>query len=284
MSAENRFLWPPAPLADPTPADAAPPQPRHTLLDLIETQFLGRTGVSFNHAARLSGWTPDHHTAAGPRCAGSVGPHEADGEGCSDCRTKRLPWDRALRLGPYSGDLRNAVLDLKFRAWRQTGTELGRSLGQRLAHTLHRAQIDPADAVLVPIPAHWSRRLRFGVDHTLVLARAASAASGVPTRRLLARRPGPSQLQVPTSSRAANAARAFRLRRRTQTSAKLLIVLDDVRTTGATLRAACRALRSGCPVESMWVITAGVTPSRNRREAPDRLSGPAGSISVLGEE
>jgi predicted amidophosphoribosyltransferase len=286
MSADqNRFLWPPGPLTEPHAPAPPPPGPRPTLLDLVETQFLGRTGVSFDRAARLSGWTPDPPHAYCRRCAGSVGPYEADGSGCPACRTKRLPWERALRLAPYTGDLRQAVLDLKFRAWRRTGDELGRRLGLMLADAIENAQIAPKEAILVPVPAHWTRRLRFGVDHTLVLARAASRASGVPVRRALGRRPGPSQLQVPVSARAANAARAFRPRRRAaRTSASLVIVLDDVRTTGATLRAACRALRSGCPVERLWVMTAGVTPSRERLERPAGPGGHPASFAVVGEE
>lgn len=284
MSADTRFVWPPSPVVETPPAERAPAEPRRTPLDRFEIAFLGRTAVSFDHAARITGWTRDPESVYCPRCGGSVGPHEADGEGCADCRRKRLPWDRSLRLGPYTGVLRDAVLDLKFRSWRRTGTELGQHLGRLLAETLARAQIQPQNAVLVPVPAHWTRRLRFGVDHTQVLVRAASRASGVPVRRALARRRGPSQLQVAPSARASNVTKAFRLRRPLRQTPPLVVVLDDVRTTGATLRAASRAIRSGCAVESMWVLTAGVTPSANRREATNSPDGDGWSVSVVGEE
>lgn len=284
MSAESRFLWPPRPITEPATPENHAPEPRHTLLDLVETHLLGRTAVSFDHAARITGWTRDPSSVYCSRCGGSVGPHESDGEGCADCRRKRLPWDRSVRLSPYIGVVRDAILDLKFRAWRTTGIELGTHLGRLLADTLARAQIRPQDAVLVPVPAHWARRLRFGIDHTQVLAAAASRASGVPVRRVLARRRGPSQLQVPMSARSANASKAFRLRRPLRPTPPLVIVLDDVRTTGATLRASCRTIRSGCPVESMWVLTAGVTPSLNRREQTNRPEGDGGSVAVTGDE
>ena len=288
MSAEPgpRFVWPPRPVVEPESVKPEPAAPRFGLLDLIETQFLGRTGLSFERQTRLTGWAPDPCDAYCQRCGGSVGEHEADGDGCAACREKRLPWDRAIRLGPFLDPIRTAVLDLKFRGWHQTGTELGRAMGRRLADSLTKAQIKPRDAVIVPIPTHWTRRIRFGVDHTLNLSRACGAVSGVPLARVLARRPGPSQLQVSASARATNVAHAFRVRKRLKMPG-LVVVLDDVRTTGATLRAACRTLRSGCTVDSLWVLTAGVTPSRDRREREADLDGGdwvGGSIEVLGDE
>ena len=288
MSAEPgpRFVWPPRPVVEPESVKPEPTEPRFGLIDLIETQFLGRTGLSFDRRTRLNGWAPDPYDSYCQRCGGSVGPHEADGDGCSACREKRLPWDRAIRLGPYLGPIRTAVLDLKFRNWHQTGTELGRAMGRRLTESLTKAQIRPGAAVIVPIPTHWTRRIRFGVDHTLTLSRACAAVSGVPLARVLARRRGPSQLQVSASTRATNVAQAFRVRKYRDLPG-LVIVLDDVRTTGATLRAACRTTRSGCSVDRLWVLTAGVTPSADRRERenrPDEGGQGVRSIEVLGDE
>jgi predicted amidophosphoribosyltransferase len=285
MSAEpaGRFVWPPKPVVESEPVEVVTQPPSAGFLDLIETQFLGRTGLSFDRRTRLTGWAADPQDAYCQRCGGSVGAHESDGEGCAACREKRLPWDRALRLGPYTGQIRTAVLDLKFRHWHQTGTELGRALGVRLGESLARAQIQPREAAIVPIPTHWTRRIRFGVDHTGTLARACAAETGVPIARVLARRRGPSQLQVSASARRSNVAHAFRVRRRRDLPG-LVVVLDDVRTTGATLRAACRAIRSGCAVESLWVLTAGVTPSLGRRERENRPDEPVGSVEVLDDK
>ncbi len=285
MSAEQkttRFVWPPRPIEDQPEREITTVSGQSGLLDVFETQLLGRTGLSFERRSRQLGWQPDAIEDYCVRCGGSVGPHESDGEGCPTCRRKRLPWQRAIRLGAYAGHLQVSIRDLKFRAWRQTGVELGRCMGDRLAWHLERANTEPSDAVIVPVPCHWTRRVRFGVDHTLVLARAASGQCGVPVRRLLTRRPGPRQLQVSATERSRNVSRAFQKRRFGRLQApKLVIVLDDVRTTGATLRACCRTIRSGYPVESVWVVTAGVTPMRNRRERANRLEGAERSIPVM---
>src|SRR5437773_5965627 len=48
-----------------------------------------------------------------PRCAATVGPFADVGGGCISCREQRLHFDRAFRLGPYDGLLREAVLRMK---------------------------------------------------------------------------------------------------------------------------------------------------------------------------
>ncbi|MFZ0014535.1 MAG: hypothetical protein WAL25_10530 [Acidimicrobiia bacterium] len=93
-------------------------------------------------------------------------------------------------------------------------------------------------APLVPVPRSLSRRLRYGVDPSLVIAQALSARSGAPVLRCLwpplhtRRRAGGDHFRQPGR---------FRVRRPPGVG---VILLDDVVTTGATLLAAERALGS----------------------------------------
>lgn len=262
----DRFIWPPRAFGEPEGQASVAATPRLSLLDVIETQLLGRVGTSFDERVRLEGWQPDGPDAYCWRCGGSVGPHECDGEGCPACRLKRVAWERAVRLGAYAGPVRHAVIDLKFRRWRKTGSELGRALGRQLAAQLQRAQVRGEDVAIVPVPMFWFRRLRLGVDHTHVLASACARAADARLCRALTRIGGPSQLEVPAGAREANVSGVFQRRRKVRLDgAGLVVLVDDVRTTGATLRAAARALLSGGDVERLWVATAGVTIARGRR-------------------
>lgn len=282
------FIWPPR---DPagvahTPA-SPPPDPAlkgvDTLLDSIETDLLGRTMLAFDLWARRTGWTPDPPEASCWRCAGNVGPHECDGEGCADCRTKTLPWDRALRLGTYRERLQDEVIALKFSRWRPGGRGLGLFLGQVITREIQHAQIAPDQVRLVPIPIHPLRRIARGIDHTQVLARAASQESGCPVTRALRARHRPEQVGLSATARAANIRGAFepsirfKLAHRRDAhrhdGVRVWVLIDDVRTTGATFVAGSRALRTVLPKRTeneqkveIWVCSVAVSGSRSRKD------------------
>lgn len=246
----------------------------------FERAFLGPTHEPLARRAAEAGWRPDGAGAYCPRCAGTVGPHEVgpilgpgSALGCNECRDRRLRWARAVRLGPYDGLLREWIQELKFARFRPAGRALGRLLGARLAAELGAAGIERSGVRLVPVPMSRRRRLARGIDHTLVLARGVREVTGLRIARLLRRRHRPSQLEVPASRRRANASGSF-IARRAPAGVRVVVVLDDVRTTGATLTAACRALaRAGLvsrgstgaggvsgPRPLLWVAVAGVTP------------------------
>lgn len=290
----SSFAWPPrAPICVPAPPPRAqsdqssdkPMDAMGRLLDSIELDLLGRTTLSFDRWARRTGWVPDGRDAYCWRCAGSVGPHEQDGEGCATCRAKKLPWDRALRLGRYEDELRHEVLALKFQGWRPGGHGLGRFMGEIISAQLGRAQIAPNHARLVPVPTNPWRRFSRGVDHTLVLARAASTVSGCQVARVLRARYRPEQVGLSATARARNMKGAFEPRTRTLRrrgaddgdAVRVWVLIDDVRTTGATFTACSKALRRGLASfggetsAQIWICSVAVAGERGRRGADKML-------------
>ncbi|MEO1583078.1 MAG: hypothetical protein AAFR96_00730 [Planctomycetota bacterium] len=201
---------------------------------------------SVSTALGLGGdWEPEPTDSACPRCGRSVGPGEVspDDDRCPGCRPEKLRWERLIRLGTFEGDLRRAVLETKYARWPRQGELLGEMLGRRLAPMLEQESIDPDRVALVPTPMPWLRRMRRGIDHASTIARGVHRVTGCRVERLLRRRSGPTQAAVPASARVANIRRQILLSRRTPENIDLLILIDDVRTTGATLDACCRAVR-----------------------------------------
>lgn len=235
------------------------------LLREAERTWLGLDSPSLVGRARESGWSPDDRDAYCWRCGSGVGAGEVDGDGCASCRTKRPAWERALRLGAYRGELADMIREIKFTGRRRLASELGRLLGARLADELRRAGVAPDEAVLVPVPMSWAQRMDRGIDHTLAIARGVRGSSGLPIVRALRRRHGPSQLEVPPSRRRANVRGVFVPRKPAEgLEGRSVVLLDDVRTTGATLTSAARALRGTGGVDRVWAAVLAVTPRDGR--------------------
>jgi predicted amidophosphoribosyltransferase len=253
----------------------------------IEAVWFGLTRASLAERAADEGWAPDPPALYCSKCGGSVGLHEETAEGCRVCLGKRLPWNRFVRVGEYHGLLREVVHEVKFTAWRRLGADAGRMLGAQLVPLLKG--VDREKLMLVPVPSTFRRRMARGIDHTLVLARGVRGVTGGRIVRALARRHRPSQVGLPMTERKRNVAGTMRLRGRTVPAGCTVIVIDDVRTTGATMTEACRALARGLKERervagAVWAAVLGVAVERARADtgigspmAPE----PAGSALVV---
>ncbi|HMR49762.1 MAG TPA: ComF family protein [Arachnia sp.] len=112
-------------------------------------------------------------------------------------------------------------------------------LGRRLACAV-QALAPPEGTVLVPVPSLPSAVRRRGFDHTDALAAVAARTLGLTHRRWLRRgRGGADQSLLGRVQRRANLAGAMRA---VSGARRTVVIVDDLATTGATLREAHRAL------------------------------------------
>lgn len=306
-------------------AGARPRRPRVSHLaeaiTSIERAWLGLTCPPWRILAAEAHWQPDDPASYCFRCGRSVGPFEttppeSHSPGCSTCRDSPVPWDRFVRLGEYAGVLRRAVLEVKFHRSEHLGTALGHELGVALDTQLAWARVDRSRVRIIPVPASHAHRVRTGIDHAMILAAAVRDVAGGRIVRPIRRRHGPSQREVPRGERQRNARRSFtptwnirqwladllcwgrggrtghhRAARRTAVQLEpgtTLVLVDDVKTTGATLSAACRAVLASYGLKRdsrgrkkvfVWCCVASVTPEPGRASP----SGPRGSEALVGE-
>jgi predicted amidophosphoribosyltransferase len=133
---------------------------------------------------------------------------------------------------PFEGVPRELIVALKFRHRRSAAGVLATQMVRRL-------RISDVDLVTWA-PTSARRVRRRGYDQAEVIARAVARQLGVPCRRLLYRAHGAPQTGKSRADRLAGP--SFRARRPRRDLAVLLV--DDVVTTGATLRTAAGALRA----------------------------------------
>lgn len=279
MSPDPAFAWPPKPVAEPPGkqqepvAPARPPGPLSRAafaLRHIERYWLDPVSLPLDERARAIRWTPDPPDDYCDRCGQTLGEHESSEFGCASCAGRRFRWRRLVRLGEYAGPLAEWIREAKFHRNDRLAEDLGRRLGRLLAPTA-----PPGPVVLVPVPMPWFRRQRRGVDHTLAIARGLSHETGWPVVRALGARPHALQHASTGSQRPGNVAKAFR-RRLPDLSGRAVVLVDDVLTTGSTLRAASRALyrpadrRPGLLVVAVVAVTADPAEGneRNTRRIP----------------
>lgn len=236
-----------------------------------ERVWLSPTAEPLPRRAARAGWAPDAFDAYCDRCGADIGPFESVEFGCAACHDRRFRWVRFVRLGAYDPPLRDWVLELKFQRFRALGVALGELLGSRLLD----AGLDPTRALVAPAPMTRRRRAARGVDHAAALAAGVAGRLRCPVVRPLARGHAPSQRSVAFSRREANVRGRFRpslgwgrggswLVR----DARAVVLVDDVRTSGATLRAGARALERvawGGSRPELWVAVAAVARDPSRR-------------------
>jgi len=159
-------------------------------------------------------------------------------------------------LGLYDGALRSIIHSLKYEGRRSLATPLAARIRARC-----RTVLDGAD-LAVAVPLHPSRRRERGFNQALDLAR----GLGLPVTRALRRvRRTASQTALSVTERHRNVSRAFAPSRiawlRRDICGLVVVLVDDVSTTGATLNE-CAVVLKELGAREVRAVTAAkvVTP------------------------
>ncbi|MBI5467220.1 MAG: ComF family protein, partial [Candidatus Kerfeldbacteria bacterium] len=142
-------------------------------------------------------------------------------------------------LGSYEVPiLAQAVQRLKYHGGQTLATPLGRALSDHLLPGFRPATI-------VPVPLHRSRQRERGFNQSQLLAESLSVSSGLECRAIVRRnRRTLSQVTLDEADRQLNVRDAFTLVPGVEIIPKHAIIVDDVFTTGATISAVARVLRT----------------------------------------
>jgi ComF family protein len=223
MSARARLfdaLWPPACPVSGVAVD----QPGHISADI----WLGLNFLDAPWCA-LCG-LPFPYTAGAGVGRGMV---------CGPCIAKPPRFDTARAPIAYDDASRFFILGFKNGGRQDMLVQFSRWMARAAAEEIAEADL------IIPVPLHWRRLISRRYNQSALLARALCRETGLPFDAdiLARRRATPSQAGRSVKARRRNMAAAFEIRSASQLAGKVVVLVDDVYTTGATVSACTRMLK-----------------------------------------
>jgi len=158
---------------------------------------------------------------------------------CPECQGKEIHFDEISRVGVYREALQRMILSFK-----KGQTELDTVLGFLGNSALEGSGFANEIEFFVPVPLHWTRRLARGYNQSLIIAKKLRHPSAkVNTELARVRRTRSQPTMASFAARARNVAGAFGVRRGHNFGKRNICLVDDIKTTGATLNECAKTLK-----------------------------------------
>jgi ComF family protein len=158
---------------------------------------------------------------------------------CPDCQGKEIYFDQIARSCVYADAIKRMILSFK-----KGRTELDATLGFLANSALQGSEFVNEIELFVPVPLHWLRRLTRGYNQALVITRKLQRPIAKINTDLVRIRYTKIQPTMATpAARAKNVAGAFAVRRGHEFTGRNVCLVDDIKTTGATLNECAKTLK-----------------------------------------
>jgi ComF family protein len=242
-------------------------QPVQRSLDLVLPRVCIACGLSLQRSTAplcsvcMSG-LPGVRDRRCPRCAALMATQSlhAFNSICAGCERQPPAFDASFALSSYTSPIDQMIHALKFaRRWslgQALGTCLGEQIGARLLTSagllFEQARAPKSTLFLCPIPLSAQRFIERGFNQSQLIltglrssleqSSLAGAINIIPANLLLRQRHTEAQTLVAPERRQQNLHQAFVVRR--PCSGAVVVLVDDVMTSGATLSNAAHTLKS----------------------------------------
>lgn len=153
-----------------------------------------------------------------------------------------VPVEKAQTIFEYrpGNEVSAIVEEMKYHGVYEIGIEMGRMSAQRL---VGRGFFDGVD-MIIPVPLTKSRKRWRGYNQAEMISNGLAEVTAIPvsTGNLVRKRFHGSQTRLSAVERGENVKNCFDVTRPEELRGKHVLLVDDVLTTGATLRECCMAL------------------------------------------
>ncbi len=174
-------------------------------------------------------------------------------EYCPECRETKQPFARGRMLYEYQSAA-PGIYRFKYGGRREYADFFGEQAALYLGDFIR--SVTPQ--ALIPIPLHKKRERKRGYNQAELLAEAIGRRMGVPVlRRALVRTRNTVPLKcLNPLERQNNLKRAFKIARN-DVKLKTIIIIDDIYTTGSTIKEAARVLKQAGAEKVYFITLAG---------------------------
>ncbi|MHC4665651.1 MAG: ComF family protein [Planctomycetota bacterium] len=174
-----------------------------------------------------------------PRCGRDASRYALVEDACPDCQGKEIYFDGVARSGVYAEALQKMILTFK-----KGRTELDTILSLLAKSAFEGSSFCKEIEFFVPVPLHWSRRLVRGYNQSFIIAKGLKHSKAkISTDLVRVRRTKLQPMMASPAARARNVAGAFAVRRGHPFAGRYVCLVDDIKTTGATLNECAKTLK-----------------------------------------
>lgn len=175
---------------------------------------------------------------------------EIGGRSCQRCKRNHPSMSQVAALFDYRGPAAALIKQLKYHK----SFQLAEGIGAYMAAYLIQNQW-PIPDLIIPIPISSLRKWQRGFNHSQIIAEAMGKILDVPVKMLLKRQNrSTSQAALNKEERIKMNKGTYQLKRSPHLADQSLLLIDDVMTTGTTLRHCADVLDQACP-QSIQALT-----------------------------
>lgn len=170
---------------------------------------------------------------------------------CESCK-KVYPFDDVFSGYTFSLVIQKLIHDFKYNEFIKNGHWLAYHFGERLINTAMVSEID----YIIPVPLHRTKKRGRGFNQSDVIADALSERIKIPVlkKTVIRKKFTKTQTALKKEEREQNVSRAFSLRNPDMLKKKSVVLVDDVLTTGSTMKSIALLLRENL-INKVYIAT-----------------------------